>query len=182
MAKPHCLLPFVVAVLIEEKKMSYYHSYHCVYGIMMDSPGVRKFFDLIFIFGPSRSVQSWYQTKIKKIYEKTSLLDPRLREGPMSSLPSIRLSIRLSVRQSVVTSVRLYVRPFRFFSKLSHRNYLIFSMKLGVDSNLKLTEPDFSSKKSGFPEILKKVPNFGQKSGFSTFPQNLVHRCIFFFA
>ena len=54
------------------------------------------------------------------------LLDPRLHEGPMNSLP--------------------YVRTFGFFSELSYADYLIFCMRLGVHSNSKLTEPDFSRK------------------------------------
>ena len=33
-------------------------------------------------------------------------------------------------------------------------------------------------KKSGFLKILEKVPKIGQKSGFSSFSQNLVHRYL----
>ena len=40
----------------------------------------------------------------------------------------------------------LYVCTFGFFSKMSHRNYLIFGMKLAIDKGWKLTESDFCSK------------------------------------
>ena len=54
----------------------------------------------------------------------------------------------IRLRTSVRPYVRMYtyVRTARFFSGLSHRNYLIFCTKLGIHSNSKLTETDFLGK------------------------------------
>ena len=81
------------------------------------------------------------------------------------------------VRSYEFIAVRSYVRTSGFFSELSHRNYLIFCMKLAIHGNSKLTEPDFPGE-IWFSQNFEKVSKIGQKSGFSTFFQNLVHRCM----
>ena len=56
-------------------------------------------------------------------------------------------------------------------------------MKLGVDSNSKLTEPDFSKKKNlVFPKLWKKCQKLAKNQLFQVFFQNCVHRCMDFFA